>query len=1236
MSTGFRYSDVAQSTGGLKVLIPEQYRNDQVNSVQLIDGKGNVLENGNYARFADNRENYHFDKKGYEYPADTQVRLTLKNGQTQLFNPKDGLKPGEPGPGNPNSTYQGIEGPNSAAYRAGNTTGSIATSPGGNPYVVPGGFDFSQLPIPSVDFNSAFDFASNLAHQNRDTYYNEITGPDARNAALGLVDTDIAGINKGLDALIPRIRAEGNADTATNIGRAGMIDQFNESRIPGMNSFNRNEVSQNNEFNQEQRAEAVDSSGIDYRGRIGDILDQLQTQSHGQLSGDMENELDRSLGNRGSELGMSSGVSPVSGAGVRANDRLTIAERLAIQSDAQHTLPNVLTQAQQILQSPEERAPTLFAQPTQVPLNPSNVAEKIPVTSNISAGATQLHIGEKATEIGTIDATHALDQNLATQQFNASAGFNAGLAVGDRTQGQIMAQDNATQNALNQDKADQIRGQQYQEFQDGLSTQILSDGIKAGGLALGGITGAAASSPRSGGLGGVISSVGGGIADAINWGAQQIGYQDNTAIGGRSATGNMFHDFLGGNNAPIAAGASEAPPAAEGISDQTMASAGGFTDSGSDTSSSGSGSSGDSNVFEKAIKAGGNVLDDAKTLSQGASTISNWSQFSPVQQIAAAGTLAAGAAKNTGIVSEEDANHISNISNALSVIANPAASTLQKTSAIAQAAAGAVTTPFTGNINAPTTVAGNQVVGSTTVAGQPGFLVKDAQGNITAVPQQALVDTSNTAAALQTFGIITGKAPTSDKFAALAAMGVKAGVANNIITQVEGGNALAALQIFQTAKNFDQMNPLQKAVAAIQTSSSVLHLANGINQSISGTSAAASQLAYASSGAASAAQYAGTAGQVIAAGYTAYETGKAVLGANKASASQRTKADATAVGNAVTGINGIPGGAQVVKEMTKNPTTAAIGAMTAGTLALPFLGGAALSAFGTGKDTGQLMRDGYRKGLKDAGIINVDKDGAYNVKLADGSGYDIGKDGGAKLTNLGTNIDGKTERATTDIDWSNPTAVASIPDAHLFAIATGLDPTSGEKHGLFDRSVAQIVNAATSNTNDPNGVRDNLKSMLGDKVNPAQIAGRVELLRAQNNISDQEYGVYLDHINKMFGTEFSPTDKTQSAQQIVSALQSKGRLSGDEKSLLTSLTDPKQLSKNAEALNKRLGSAMDEVKPVTKDPNLMAPRPIMKDPNVIKVNSPIMRPTPRTNTGGVSDAVRQDIQRIRDSRAAWA
>jgi hypothetical protein len=76
--------------------------------------------------------------------------------------------------------------------------------------------------------------------------------------------------------------------------------------------------------------------------------------------------------------------------------------------------------------------------------------------------------------------------------------------------------------------------------------------------------------------------------------------------------------------------------------------------------------------------------------------------------------------------------------NALAVIANPSSSTLQKTSAIAQAAAGSVTTPFTGNINAPTTIAGKQVVGSTTVAGQPGFLVKDAQGNITSVPQQAL------------------------------------------------------------------------------------------------------------------------------------------------------------------------------------------------------------------------------------------------------------------------------------------------------------------------------------------------------------------------------------------------------------------------------------------------------------------------------------------------------------------
>jgi hypothetical protein len=64
--------------------------------------------------------------------------------------------------------------------------------------------------------------------KNNELFYQNLD--KSKDPALGLVDTDIAGIQKGLDAFIPQIRQQGDIDQQTNIDRAGKIDAANMSQ----------------------------------------------------------------------------------------------------------------------------------------------------------------------------------------------------------------------------------------------------------------------------------------------------------------------------------------------------------------------------------------------------------------------------------------------------------------------------------------------------------------------------------------------------------------------------------------------------------------------------------------------------------------------------------------------------------------------------------------------------------------------------------------------------------------------------------------------------------------------------------------------------------------------------------------------------------------------------------------------------------------------------------------------
>lgn len=125
---------------------------------------------------------------------------------------------------------------------------------------------------------------------------------------------------------------------------------------------------------------------------------------------------------------------------------------------------------------------------------------------------------------------------------------------------------------------------------------------------------------------------------------------------------------------------------------------------------------------------------------------------------------------------------------------------------------------------------------------------------------------------------------------------------------------------------------------------------------------------------------------------------------------------------------------------------AIIGAVIGGTTGL--VGGLTAS----GKDKYQMQRDEVRNNLKDA----LGADDKWQITNADGSTFDIGKDGGAKLQNVGTNVDGKTERHYYDVDWSNPTAKEIVGIINPLVTSKIKDPK------LASDTVGMLTNAATA------------------------------------------------------------------------------------------------------------------------------------------------------------------------------
>lgn len=553
-------------------------------------------------------------------------------------------------------------------------------------------------------------------------------------------------------------------------------------------------------------------------------------------------------------------------------------------------------------------------------------------------------------------------------------------------------------------------------------------------------------------------------------------------------------------------------------------------------------------------------------------TVQNWKQLNNEQKISAASNLGFKVLENLKVLTPENASDYRGVTSAISVLANSNSSTSDKIIAVSSALAGLGTTSFSGSLDLPTQIGKIDVVGSASAQdGSPGYLLADG----TIVARSELLTSQNAYSAIQALAIIAGNSDTRNKIISLTQLGIQSGTANGIISQANAGNLGAALSALSTISNWSQMNTEQRFMATTQTAASVFDALSSYGANAAGTATGAA-------GSSVTGTFLSGAGAIAGIFTGANQAVDVIDAMGDMAQSQAVKVGAIGLGSAgaaigagISVLSGIYAASTAV--VATAGATAAGAAATGATIgsAIPVAGtiigavigaaiGVVLGFASSGKGKGQMMRDSWRKAMEQAGIAQK-IDGSHHFTLADGSLYNVGRDGNAKLKNL----DG-TERKTTDLDSGNPLANESIPYGHVFAIATGLDP-SNTAHSFFDSAVVQSINAATSNTNTMDGMKANYRAMLQKgNVDPRNLAMRLEVLRASNKITDQEYVMYLGVTNNIFQTNFQPASREKAHNFLVSQLSANPNLADGEKQLLEILTNQEKYAKSLAELQKRL------------------------------------------------------------------
>lgn len=192
---------------------------------------------------------------------------------------------------------------------------------------------------------------------------------------------------------------------------------------------------------------------------------------------------------------------------------------------------------------------------------------------------------------------------------------------------------------------------------------------------------------------------------------------------------------------------------------------------------------------------------------------------------------------------------------------------------------------------------------------------------------------------------------------------------------------------------------------------------------------------------------------------------------------------------------------------------AGIGAVVGG------ITGAIHTMTGSSKGGDQIYRDAIRDYGTEINLFfkpdtsqpefqNLDSKHHY-IRLADGTLYDIGRDGDNKLENYGVNIDGNTERNTYEVDHSDPRAAESIGYLNPLSVIL-FGPEGGSK------IAGHLWNAATSNNETLSGTKENFRSFAAQTGVDYELGlSLLERYAQEGDITQAQFSAYVNGWNKL-------------------------------------------------------------------------------------------------------------------------
>lgn len=195
----------------------------------------------------------------------------------------------------------------------------------------------------------------------------------------------------------------------------------------------------------------------------------------------------------------------------------------------------------------------------------------------------------------------------------------------------------------------------------------------------------------------------------------------------------------------------------------------------------------------------------------------------------------------------------------------------------------------------------------------------------------------------------------------------------------------------------------------------------------------------------------------------------------------------------------------------------------------------AIASFGSGKSGEQMKRDKVRKQLERLGVVNKDpnqkKD--WMLNFSDGGSFDIGKDGGARLTN-----EAGERRQYSDVDFSDARAGEVVGAVNpLSAILTGgNDRLRSDFAGLY-------TNATLNNAADAATINKRVQELYTQHgLDQSKAISAIDDLQQRKSIDEATAAAYKNGINQVFaGTSYTGGSKSaapQSSSPLGSALAS--------------------------------------------------------------------------------------------------